>query len=118
MKFSLACFKGRRPQSEKKVPLKVFGDLVLNNYVSHKASDIPNKGCLHEMAILLTCLREKEYNNFDCKKELLSFEQCNQKFANMSKNLKIARLKTVPTPNSKDFSSKQIGYLLNLYPTR
>lgn len=70
------------------------------------------------MTILLTCLRENDFNNFDCKKEHSSFNECNKKFAKLNREMKIARLKTVPTPNSKDFSPNQISYLLNLFPTR
>lgn len=41
MRFSLACFNGRRPQSEAKVPLRPIAPLVLKNYVSNKGSDMP-----------------------------------------------------------------------------
>ncbi|XP_043675443.1 coiled-coil-helix-coiled-coil-helix domain-containing protein 1 [Vespula pensylvanica] len=118
MRFTLPYFNGRRPQSEKKVPFKVLKPLVLSNRVSHKGSDIPGKGCLQELTILLTCLREKEFNNFDCTKELASFEQCNKKFAKLSRDMKILRSQTMPVPNSKVHSSKQISHLLNLFPTQ
>ncbi|KAL2714124.1 coiled-coil-helix-coiled-coil-helix domain-containing protein 1 [Vespula squamosa] len=118
MRFSLACFNGRRPQSEKKVPFKVLKPLELSNRVSQKGSDVSGKGCLPELTILLTCLREKEFDNFDCTKELKLFEQCNKKFAKLSKDIKSLQLQTMPVPNSKVHSSKQISYLLNLYPVR
>ncbi|KAI4502474.1 hypothetical protein M0802_002386 [Mischocyttarus mexicanus] len=118
MRFSLAHFKGRRPQNENKVPFRVLNGLELKNYVGNRSVGIGEKGCLHELSILLTCLRENEFNNSDCAKELTSFENCNQKFLKISEEMKASHAKLVPDPNTKVFSSKQISYLLRLYPTR
>ncbi|XP_014602380.1 PREDICTED: uncharacterized protein LOC106785977 [Polistes canadensis] len=118
MRVSLAYFKGRLPQSEAKVPYNVAEELSLKNYVRCKSVGVTEKGCLHELSVLLTCLRENEFDNFNCSKELTSFENCSKRFAKLSADLKASHSKSVPDPNSKVFSSKQISYLLKLYPTR
>lgn len=118
MRVSLAYFKGRRPQSEAKVPYKVANELSLKNYVSNKSVGIAEKGCLHELSLLLTCLRENEFDNFNCPKELKSFENCNKKYLQLSAELKASHNKFVPDANIKILSSKQKNYLLKLYPTR
>ncbi|XP_015187805.1 PREDICTED: coiled-coil-helix-coiled-coil-helix domain-containing protein 1 [Polistes dominula] len=115
MRVSLAYFKGRLPQNEAKVPFKVADELALKDYVSCRSVGLAEKGCLHELSILLTCLRENEFDNFNCSKELTSFENCSKRFAKLSSELKASHAKSVPDPNSKVFSSKQINYLLKLY---
>lgn len=58
MRFSLACFNGRRPQSEKKVPFKVLKPLELNNRVSQKGSDVSGMIYIHIYVLMIF------YDNF------------------------------------------------------
>lgn len=119
MRLGLAAFvKGRCPQSEKKVPCRILTPVALKDRVSGKGVKLTEKGCVQELSVFLACLREKDFDNFNCSKELLLFKQCSDRYEKMAKELKASRDKVIPEPNAKVLTHKQVTHFLKMYPIK
>ncbi|XP_055374534.1 coiled-coil-helix-coiled-coil-helix domain-containing protein 1 [Condylostylus longicornis] len=67
---------GRWPQDVKKVPFQEILPLRLKNRVSGKADSISEVECLQEMAILFACMKDNEFAEKYCQKEISNFQKC------------------------------------------
>ncbi|KAK2589045.1 hypothetical protein KPH14_001884 [Odynerus spinipes] len=76
------------------------------------------KGCVQELSVFLTCLKEHDFENSSCSKELLSFKTCNDRYEKMARELKISRDKLVPEPYAKVLTHQQVTHFLKQYPIR
>lgn len=114
---SIFCRNARAPQSENKVPFKAILPLKLKDRVSSKNQKITEHGCLHELSLLLTCLEENEFADKRCIPQFKVLDQCYNTYLKNVERTQIEQEKIVPVPNSKNFTHKQISYLLRRYPT-
>ncbi|XP_011690405.1 PREDICTED: uncharacterized protein LOC105451569 isoform X1 [Wasmannia auropunctata] len=124
MKLTSILFRNaRQPQNENKVPFKAILPLKLRDFVSSKGQkNAETQGCLHEMTLLLRCLEENDPENKRCIPQLNALNQCYKTYGDSTKHggvRKRASVKeqSVPVPNSKNLTHKQITHLLRRYPT-
>ncbi|XP_032673534.1 coiled-coil-helix-coiled-coil-helix domain-containing protein 1 [Odontomachus brunneus] len=104
-------------QSEKKVPLKAMTPMVLKNYVTRSNRKVAESGCLYEVSLLLSCLEENENENKNCIPQFNALHACYENYSWKMKEHKIQSGNIIPTPNSKNQTSAQIGYLFRKYKT-
>ncbi|XP_034196624.1 small ribosomal subunit protein mS37 [Osmia lignaria lignaria] len=107
----------RSPQSEKKVPFKEAYPLKLQNRVSGRAPTSLQDKCLFEMSLLFNCWKEKEFGFGACNEFELKLQKCYKNLQITMKNQSEQSKKDIPTPETKNFSDKQLTYLLRKYPT-
>ncbi|KYN12047.1 PREDICTED: coiled-coil-helix-coiled-coil-helix domain-containing protein 1 [Trachymyrmex cornetzi] len=114
---SILSRNARQPQNEKKVPFKEILPLKLRSSVSGKNQRTEEKGCLLEMSLLLTCLKENEFEDNRCIPELTALNQCYQVYTSNIERMHSLKNQIIPVPNSKNLTYKQITHLLRKYPT-
>lgn len=76
----------------------------------------PEKGCLYEMSLLLTCLEENEFEDRRCVPQLKELNQCFEIYNNNMTKARIVNEQEMPVAHSKNFTHKQITYVLRRYP--
>ncbi|XP_012537631.1 coiled-coil-helix-coiled-coil-helix domain-containing protein 1 [Monomorium pharaonis] len=114
---SILCRNARQPQNEKKVPFKALLPLKLRDFVSGKNQmTTESRGCLYEMTLLLSCLEENEFEDKRCVPQLNALNQCFKVYSDNMQRARSIKEQTVPVPNSKNLTHKQITYLLRRYP--
>ncbi|XP_070518695.1 small ribosomal subunit protein mS37 isoform X2 [Cardiocondyla obscurior] len=117
MKFtSIIIRNGRRTQNENKVPFKSILPLKLKDHVTSGNQRLTEKGCLQEMTLLLNCLEKNEFEDMRCVSEVNVLNNCYKTYTENMERSKILKEQSVPVPNSKDLTSKQVTYLLRQYP--
>ncbi|EDW60052.1 uncharacterized protein LOC115762096 [Drosophila novamexicana] len=73
---ALYAARGRAPQNEKEVPFQEILPLRLKNTVSGKADSGSDVACLQEMGVLFACLKDNEFVEKYCNKEINQFQKC------------------------------------------
>uniref|UniRef100_B5DUN8 CHCH domain-containing protein n=1 Tax=Drosophila pseudoobscura pseudoobscura TaxID=46245 RepID=B5DUN8_DROPS len=73
---ALYAARGRVPQSEKDVPFQEILPLRLKNTVSGKADSGSDVACLQEMGMLFACMKDNEFVEKYCHKEIQQFQNC------------------------------------------
>lgn len=117
MKLTSIFFRnGRQPQNENKVPFKALLPLKLRDFVSSKNVKTTERGCLHEMSLLLTCLEENELEDKRCVPQFKALNECFKIYNDNMAQARSVKEQSVPVPNSKNFTHKQITHLLRRYP--
>ncbi|XP_012252410.2 coiled-coil-helix-coiled-coil-helix domain-containing protein 1 isoform X2 [Athalia rosae] len=76
MRFTPLLRNSRAPQNEKKVPFQAILPLKLRSTVTGKGEKTSDVSCLQEMAVLFICLKEKDFNESMCSKEVQQFQIC------------------------------------------
>ncbi|XP_014471407.1 PREDICTED: coiled-coil-helix-coiled-coil-helix domain-containing protein 1 [Dinoponera quadriceps] len=118
MKLTSIFNNSRKPQNVNKVPFKAMMSLVLKDYVTTKDYKVADRGCLHEMSMLLSCLEENEYEDKNCIPQFNSFNACFNRFNHNLQTRKIQSGKKMPVPNSNNHTPLQITSLLRKFPTK
>lgn len=90
---------------------------IIRKFPLHNSNILfPERGCLYEMSLLLTCLEENEFEDRRCVPQLKALNQCYKIYSDNIERARSVKEQTVPVPNSKNFTHKQITYLLRRYP--
>ncbi|XP_046979816.1 coiled-coil-helix-coiled-coil-helix domain-containing protein 1 [Schistocerca americana] len=117
MKLTTALFKGpgRRPQMEP-VPFQEILPLKLKGSVSGKGDKTSKASCVQEMAVMLACLKQNEFDQAMCSSEIKIFQDCVKEY-DEKKKLKDTQEKLgILTPGERNLSHKQINQLLRRFP--
>nr|CAD7197502.1 unnamed protein product [Timema douglasi] len=72
---SVLARNARAPQKEP-VPFQQLLPLKLKNSVSGKGDRTSNVACLQEMAVMFACLKQSEFDQALCSKEIAGFQSC------------------------------------------
>ncbi|RDD38986.1 Coiled-coil-helix-coiled-coil-helix domain-containing protein 1 [Trichoplax sp. H2] len=88
-------------------------EMKLRPYISNTGSNVGNATCLNEMAALMTCWKENEFQDSACGKEITAFMACtNQVAAQQSKE------KEMTTDASSKNTAEVINSVLRRYDKR
>ncbi|XP_037926659.1 coiled-coil-helix-coiled-coil-helix domain-containing protein 1 [Hermetia illucens] len=116
MRFASALLaNARAPQRESIVPFQEILPLRLKNRVSGKADSQTEVACLQEMTILFTCLKENDFQESLCSKEVQTFNKCYKTFMDTSFQAKKVDSQGAVKPG-KDLNYKQLNKYMRRYP--
>lgn len=116
MRFFPALFKNaREPQNIKKVPFDELLPLRLRETVSGKGGHQSDVACLQEMSVLFACLKNNEFNQSLCSKEIGSFKGCYKSYLDSKYEAKIARQKG-GVSTGKNLHARELNVFLRKYP--
>lgn len=105
----------RVPQKEP-VPFQEVLPLRLKKTVSGKGDKTSDVACLQEMAIMLACFKNNDFNQALCAKEISNFQGCYKDFAEKSNAKKGLEKKGILIPGEKKLTYKQVNALLRRFP--
>ncbi|XP_012175765.1 coiled-coil-helix-coiled-coil-helix domain-containing protein 1 isoform X2 [Bombus terrestris] len=109
--------KPRAAQNVNKVPFYEVMPLELKNRVSGGTVKTLEDKCLYEMTLLFGCWKKGDFEDGTCNNEVKNLYECYNKYMKSAAvNKELQRIE-VPAPNAKNLTSKQITYLLRMYPT-
>ncbi|XP_055837850.1 uncharacterized protein LOC129906202 [Episyrphus balteatus] len=107
--------QGRRPQREHMVPFKALLPLSIRNRVSGKSDSSSDVACLQEMAVLFACLKDNEFAEKLCPKEIATFEKCYK--VHMDKKFEAKKTDSLGiVAPGKDLNYKQLNKFMRFYP--
>ncbi|XP_037953869.1 coiled-coil-helix-coiled-coil-helix domain-containing protein 1 [Teleopsis dalmanni] len=107
--------KGRTPQNEKAVPFQEILPLRLKNRVSGKADSGSDVACLQEMSVLFACLKDNEFVEQYCNKEITQFKRCYKYFMDSKFQAKQTVNQGIVTPG-KDLNYRQLNKYMRGFP--
>ncbi|KAB0801595.1 hypothetical protein PPYR_03784 [Photinus pyralis] len=105
-----------RGNPKEPVPFQEILPLKLRPFVSGKGDKTSNVCCLYEMSLVFGCLKENEFKESACGREIKSFQEC---FTNYNKQKYITKereAKGILTPGEKRLPYRQLNKLLRMYP--
>jgi len=117
MRLPPTLLASRTPQREKIVPFQERLPLKLKNSVSGKADSTNDVACLQEMSIVFACLKNNDFNESLCSKELSTFQRCYKSFLDKKSDAKKVRDQGILTPG-KNINSKQLNKLFKMHPNK
>uniref|UniRef100_A0A1A9V6B0 CHCH domain-containing protein n=1 Tax=Glossina austeni TaxID=7395 RepID=A0A1A9V6B0_GLOAU len=107
--------KARAPQNENKVPFQEILPLRLKNRVSGKADSSSDVACLQEMSILFACLKDNDFVEKFCNKEISQFKKCYKVFMDSKTALKATVNQGIITPGN-NLNYRQLNKYMRLFP--
>ncbi|OAD53295.1 hypothetical protein WN48_10488 [Eufriesea mexicana] len=120
MRLNLVYFKrkytARAPQMEELVPFQELRPLHLKDSIFGKTQKNMSDSCLYEMSLVFACWKDNEFASKACKDLEQNLTKCYEKYLRNTAVLKKFQKRTVPHHDSKVFTSKQISYMLHMYP--
>lgn len=108
-------YSARTPQNQNAVPFQEILPLRLKNRVSGKSNSTSEVACLQEMAILFACLKDNEFVERFCSKEIANFQGCYKNFLDKNYKAKQTENQGVVAPG-KNLNYKQLNKYLRKYP--
>lgn len=114
---TILCANGRRPQLESAVPFQEILPLRLKNRVSGKADSGSEVACLYEMSLVFACLKNHEFAEKYCEKEIGQFKQCYQSHIDQAYAAKTRGNLGIITPGNK-LNSKQLNKYFRRFPSQ
>ncbi|XP_008560842.1 coiled-coil-helix-coiled-coil-helix domain-containing protein 1 [Microplitis demolitor] len=106
----------RSPQNPNKVKFVPQLPLALRNRVTGKNSKQNEKGCLQEVSIVLACLKDNDFENSMCTKEIDDFNNCFKTYTKNKEFAKAEARKGNLVPGAKNLKYMQINKLLSMHP--
>lgn len=73
--------------------------------------------CLYEMTLLFGCWKKSDFKDSACDKEIKNLYTCYNNYMKNAVTHKELQKIEIPAPNAKNLTSKQVTYLLRMYPT-
>ncbi|KOC61258.1 Coiled-coil-helix-coiled-coil-helix domain-containing protein 1 [Habropoda laboriosa] len=120
MRLNLVYFKykhhAKSPQNPEKVPFKEVTSLSLRNYVVGEGSKTLENKCLYEMSLLFRCWKENHFNDSICANHMQKLDNCYKNYMKTAAESKKLKQIEIPSPSAKSYTSKQINYMLRMYP--
>ncbi|KAI9583709.1 hypothetical protein GQX74_005457 [Glossina fuscipes] len=107
--------KARAPQNEKDVPFQEILPLRLKNRVSGKSDSSSDVACLQEMSILFACLKDNDFVEKFCHKEISQFKKCYKVFMDGKTALKATVNQGIITPGN-NLNYRQLNKYMRLFP--
>lgn len=98
------------------VPFREILPLKLKPSVSGKGGKISDVCCTYEMSLLFACLKENEFGEGGCAKEIENFQKCYTTHLAEKQKRQEREAKGVLAPGEQRLSPKQVNYLLHKYP--
>lgn len=115
MRFFPALMRKRNiPQDP--VPFQEILPLKLKERLSGKSSKSSEVCCLYEMSVVFACLKDNDFTQSLCKKEIEAFQKCYTKNINDVHQKRMREAKGIVTPGDKNLTPKQLNILLKKYP--
>uniref|UniRef100_A0A5S6R2L0 CHCH domain-containing protein n=1 Tax=Trichuris muris TaxID=70415 RepID=A0A5S6R2L0_TRIMR len=90
--------------------------MTLGNKVSAKSEHVRERVCLHEMSLLLACLKKAEFDNSHCTAEVTSFNECFARERQSVAELKKAVKEGLLIPGAQRLTFAQVNQLLAQWP--
>ncbi|XP_076259977.1 small ribosomal subunit protein mS37 [Rhynchophorus ferrugineus] len=90
--------------------------LKLKQRLSGKSAKGSEVCCLYEMSVVFACLKDHDFNQSLCSKEIEAFQKCYMKNINDVQQKRIREAKGILTPGDKNLTPKQLNILLQRYP--
>uniref|UniRef100_A0A0K8TN87 CHCH domain-containing protein n=1 Tax=Tabanus bromius TaxID=304241 RepID=A0A0K8TN87_TABBR len=115
MRIPATLCAARLPQNESKVPFQEILPLRLKNAVSGKADSQTEVACMQEMSVLFACLKNNDFVEQYCSKEISNFNGCYKSFLDRKFQQKKAEHQGVIVPG-KNLNYKQLNKYLRSYP--
>lgn len=109
------CKRGWLP--ENKVEFQELLPLRLKNSVSGKSEKEESSGCVQEIINLINCLKNTNYDQALCSKEINILSQCHTIHKETMRKEKEQSKKGFLNPGAKRLNHRQIGVLLKRFPT-
>lgn len=118
MRISSTLLKSRHARiiPHEPVPFKEILPLKLKAGVSGKGQKTSEACCIYEMSVMFACLKDNDFQQSMCGKEIESFQKCYSNNMKEKAQRKERDLKGVLTPGEKDLTAKQLNMLLQKYP--
>ncbi|ALC40890.1 CG12848 [Drosophila busckii] len=107
--------RGRQAQNEKDVPFQEILPLRLKNTVSGKADSGSDVACLQEMGVLFACLKDNEFVEKYCHKEISQFKNCYKFYMDRKLEAKKTVNQGIVTPGN-NLNYKQLNKYLRRFP--
>ncbi|KAL7300571.1 hypothetical protein TKK_0006565 [Trichogramma kaykai] len=108
--------RGRKPQPPDATVFQAILPLKLKDRVSGKHDKSKAGDCLYEMSLVIACLKENDYENKLCQKEVSAFNGCYKKYLKETAESKAAQQKGILVPGDRNMTRKQISRLLKIRP--
>lgn len=102
--------------NEKLIPFRPEVTLALKRKVTQELGGEREEQCLSEMFNLLTCMKENEFEQSFCSKEIKLLHDCDVKSRETTKRIKADRSSAELIPNMKKLSLHQMNKLLAKFP--
>jgi len=115
MRLFFALMKARTPQNVNTVPFKAVLPLKIRNHVSGKSDRQKLAPCIQELTVLFAKLKEHEFNDELCAKEVAILREANREYLTTRRVTKQTRNEGILTPG-KDLHYKQLNQYLKWYP--
>ena len=107
--------KARSPQQENAVPFQEILPLRLKNTVSGKSDSASDVQCLQEMAVLFACLKDNDFVESSCSKQIGNFQNCYKLHLDKSFAAKRNDNEGIVMPGKK-LNYKQLNKYMRRYP--
>ncbi|XP_073846551.1 small ribosomal subunit protein mS37 [Musca autumnalis] len=107
--------QARTPQNEADVPFQEILPLRLKNTVSGKADSGSDVACLQEMSVLFACLKDNDFVEKMCHKEITQFKRCYKVYMDRKATAKETINKGIVTPG-KELNYKQLNKYMRRFP--
>ncbi|KAM7343892.1 small ribosomal subunit protein mS37 [Cochliomyia hominivorax] len=107
--------KARAPQNEAAVPFQEILPLRLKNSVSGKADSGSDVACLQEMTVLFACLKDNDFVEKFCSKEISQFQRCYKVFMDRKAAAKATINQGIVTPGN-NLNYKQLNKYMRRFP--
>ncbi|KAH8291166.1 hypothetical protein KR054_009389 [Drosophila jambulina] len=112
---ALFAARGRKPQNEADVPFQEILPLRLKNTVSGKADSGNDVACLQEMGVLFACLKDNEFVEKYCHKEISQFQNCFKCYMDRKFEAKKTVNQGIVQPGN-NLNYKQLNKYMRRYP--
>uniref|UniRef100_A0A8D9F0Y6 Coiled-coil-helix-coiled-coil-helix domain-containing protein 1 n=1 Tax=Cacopsylla melanoneura TaxID=428564 RepID=A0A8D9F0Y6_9HEMI len=103
-------------KSPNNVRFEAILPLELKNRVSGKGGDAKKAGCIQEMSLAFSCLKENDFVQTNCAKEIQNFIACGDKRRGDKFTRKQEFHNKTVTTGKKDLKAWEIDELLKKYP--
>ncbi|CAL8077666.1 unnamed protein product [Orchesella dallaii] len=106
------------PKEIKRIPFKEQLPLQLKNSVSGKSEKGVDVSCLQEMAVMFACMKNNDFKEVKCAKEIDIYNNCNKEHTARKKQTKQKEVagQIVTGTNARNLTTKQMNHLLAKYP--
>lgn len=113
----LAALLSRKMPTEP-VPFQEILPLRLKSRVSGKGDNQSDVCCIYEMSVMFACLKEHEFNQSLCGKEIEKFQKCYLEYSTKRRTRKEKEAKGSIIMGERDFSHKQLNRMLKNFPQK